>query len=287
MSSLEWTTVYRLIVRAARCQPRPRRTPRYADTLIVALHLWAVQHDRPQCWACDRRHYHRPFRPRKLPSVSQLSRRIRSPRCQAILQQVETWSRPATPPELQLLDSRPLPVGACSKDRQARPGRVYGGFARGYRLHAAMSEKGYFLAWKLTALNTSEKPVARELLQQTRPRGLVLADGNYDAGHLYELVARTGGQLLATPRRSAGRGHRRPHPVRRIALYLWASHAAWLRAQRQAIDRFFGQHSSYGGGLAPLPAWVRTLPRVQRWVQAKIILYHVRLQGRHAAAGVA
>ena len=139
----------------------------------------------------------------------------------------------------------------------------------------------------MTALNVSEKPVAGELMQQTRPAGLVLADGNYDAGHLYETAARYGGQLLATPRQGAGRGPRRPSPHRRIALALWARHSDWLRARRKAIDRFFGQHSSYGGGLAPLPAWVRTLPRVQRWVQAKIILYQVRLQHRHHAQGVA
>ena len=133
----------------------------------------------------------------------------------------------------------------------------------------------------------SEKPVAGELLQQTRPAGRVLADGNYEAGHLYETAARYGGQLWATPRQGAGRGHRRPNPQRRIALYLWARHADWLGAERKALDRFFGQHSSYGGGLAPRPAWVRTLPRVQRWVQAKIILYPVRRQHRRDAHGVA
>lgn len=129
--------------------------------------------------------------------------------------------------------------------------------------------------------------MARELIRLTRPRGLLLADGKYDAGYLYETAARYGGQLLATPRQGAGGGHRRPNPHRRIARYLWASHADWLRARRQAIDRFFGQHSSYGGGLAPLLAWVRTLPRVQRWVQGRVILYQVRLQHRRDVQGVA
>jgi len=287
MSSQEWHTLYRAIVRAARRFPRPERTPNYSDALIVAMHFWSVQHDRPQCWACDRRNYHRPFLPRKLPSVSQFNRRIRSARCQAILEQVEAGSRPGAAAGLQLLDSRPLAVGPCSKDRQARAGRVYGGFARGYRLHAAMSAGGYFLAWRVTSLNVSEKPVARALLQQTRPRELVLADGNYDAGYLYETAAESGGQLLATPRKGAGGGHRRANPYRRSAVYLWQSHASWIGAQRKAIDRFFGQHSSYGGGLAPLPAWVRTLERVTRWVQAKIVLYHIRLTHRHAARGAA
>jgi hypothetical protein len=287
MSSLEWKTVYRRVKHAARRQPPCKRRPQYSDTLIVAMHLWAVEHDRPQCWACERRHYHRPFLPRKLPSVSQFNRRIRTARCQAILQCVEDELRPPAGTRLQFLDSRPLPVGACSKDRQALAGRVYGGFARGYRLHAAMNENGYFLAWKTTGLNASEKPVACELLHRIQACGVWLADGNYDAGYLYEAAARYGGQLLATPRLGAGGGHRRPNLARQHAVTLWVRHADWLRARRKAIDRFFGQHSSYGGGLAPLPAWVRTLPRVQRWVQAKIILYHVRLQHRRDAQEVA
>ena len=118
MSSHQWHAVYRLIQRAHRRLPRPQRKPLYNDALIVAMYFWAVLHDRPQCWACDRQ-------------------------------------RGEPEGDLQLLDSRPLPVGACSKDKQARPGRVYGGFARGYRLHACMSEDGRFLAWKVTAMNVS------------------------------------------------------------------------------------------------------------------------------------
>ena len=284
MSSLEWQTLYQMIQRAARFLPKPKRKPLYDDTLIVAMFFWAVQHDRPQVWACERRNYRRPFLPRRLPSISRFNRRIRSPRCQEILKRVEETSRAPASREMQLLDGRPLPVGPCSKDKEARPGRVYGGFARGYRLHACMSENAYFLTWKVTSLNVSEKPVARELLTQTRPRGLVLADGNFDVGYLYESAARYGGQLLATPRRGAGGGHRKPNPYRMIGAYLWQSHQCWIREQRKAIDRFFGQHSSYGGGLAPLPAWVRTQARVERWVCAKIILYHLRISLRKNAA---
>lgn len=284
MSSQEWRELYRIIRRVARRQARPVRRPKFSDALILGMHFWAVSHDRPQCWACQRSQYHRPFLPRRLPSVSQFNRRIHSARCQAMLRAIEQESRAADAPcNIALLDGRPLPVGACSKDRQAHAGRVYGGFARGYRLHACLSTNGYFLGWSVTSLREAEKCVARGLLAEIRPNGLVLADGNYDVWYLYENVARYGGQLLATPRRGAGRGHRRPHPDRRIALNLWQSHGAWASKQRKPIERFFGQHSSYGGGLGPLPAWVRTLPRVQRWVQAKIILYHIRLTQRKSA----
>lgn len=285
MSSQEWRALYGMIRRAERALARPKRKYVYSDTLVVGMYFWSVAHDRPQCWACRRSSYNRIFSPRRLPSVSRFNRRLRSPRCQALIEAVEKAAAPNTGAQtLQLLDSRPLVVGPCSKDKQARAGRVYGGFARGYRLHACMSESGCFLAWKLTPLNVSEKPVAAELLARTRPAGLVLGDGNFDVGYLYERAARYGGQLLATPCQGAGGGHRRPNPYRLIGLYLWESHAAWIRAQRKAIDRFFGQHSSYGGGLAPLPAWVRSLERVERWVRAKIVLYHVRLRFRKAAA---
>jgi hypothetical protein len=39
-----------------------------------------------------------------------------------------------------------------------------------------------------------------------------------------------------------------------------------------------------GGGLGPLPAWVRGLRRVTRWTGAKIILYNARIQVRKRMA---
>ncbi|HMQ14834.1 MAG TPA: hypothetical protein PKC49_02565 [Phycisphaerae bacterium] len=67
-----------------------------------------------------------------------------------------------------VLDARPLVVGPCSKDRDARAGRVYGGFARGYRVHALVDEDGVVFAWKLTAMNEAEPDAALELLPRRR-----------------------------------------------------------------------------------------------------------------------
>src|SRR5438046_1032121 len=78
----------RVIAAAARRGVRPRRRPQYSDRLIVLMFFWAVWHDRPLCWACDRSHYGRLFRPRRLPSISRFSRRLRSARVQSILQRV-------------------------------------------------------------------------------------------------------------------------------------------------------------------------------------------------------
>ena len=41
-------------------------------------------------------------------------------------------------------------------------------------------------------------------------------------------------------------------------------------------SRNFGNLTNFGGGLSPLPAWVRRLHRVERWVRAKLIVSALR-----------
>jgi hypothetical protein len=56
---------------------------------------------------------------------------------------------------------------------------------------------------------------------------------------------------------------------------------------RNAIERTFGNWTSFGGGLSPLPAWVRRPHRVQLWTQAKLLVNAVRIakiRSRSAAA---
>jgi hypothetical protein len=45
---------------------------------------------------------------------------------------------------------------------------------------------------------------------------------------------------------------------------------------RSDIERRLGNLCCFGGGLAPLPAWVRTPHRVARWVAAKLIINGLR-----------
>lgn len=285
MNSQVWQELYRSVVRLARGLDAPQRRMRYADALIVALYLWSVWHDRPQCWACDRSNFGPRFQPRRLPSVSQLNRRIRSLRCQELLQRLTAyWARRCPEGGLMLLDSRPLRVGECSKDRQAKAGRVYGGFARGYRLHALLGNQGSVLAWELTAMNVAESRVARRLLRQAQAKTIILCDANYDRTPLYHAAARRKAMLLAKPKKGAGQGHRRQSAIRLASLDVWRSSPQEFSRLRTQVERIFSQQSSFGGGLAPLPAWVRTLPRVQRWVAAKLMIYHVRLAIRKAVA---
>ncbi len=50
-----------------------------------------------------------------------------------------------------------------------------------------------------------------------------------------------------------------------------------LHQCRTAIERCFGKATSFGGGLAPLPAWVRGWARVRTWVWAKLVINAIRI----------
>jgi transposase len=251
------------------------------------MYLWAVWHDRPMSWAADRNNYTTLFRPRRLPSRSQFCRRIKSARCQALLQGVydrlaDIDTGDGTP--IMLMDGRGFRVGPYTTDPDARNGYSSGGYARGYRLHALADENGRFVQIRVTPMNVNEKRVARELIDQARPRGVVLADQGYESGGLYDYAKERGTQLLTPLFKNAGGGHRPQSPARLLAKRIWANGGERLYKRRDAIERFFGQLSAFGGGLSPLPAWVRRLERVERWITAKVIIYHARLLTREQAA---
>ena len=79
-----------------------------------------------------------------------------------------------------------------------------------------------------------------------------------------------------------GTGHRRQSPgrVRGIALLEGPDprFGEGLLGGRAAIERAFGNLTSWGGGLTCLPPWVRTHRRVHRWVQAKLVLTALKRQ---------
>ncbi len=289
MSSQVWRTVYRTIREFERKMPRLRRRPEYSDGLIVAMYLWAVLHDRPQGWACQRENYGSLFRPRALPSQSRFSRRLRSARCHAILQDVyRALAQTDCATAVNMLDGRPFVVGSCSKDRDARAGRVAGGFTRGYRLHQIVTEDQRVLCWSLTPMNVSETSQALVLVQAASLGEVLLADAVYDGSELYDAVESRGGLLVAgirgDRRRSTPRANRNS-PARLRAVESWKQGiAAYVHRERRKVELAFAHQSNYGGGLGPLPAWVRSLPRVRRWIGAKLILHHARLLHRGQVA---
>lgn len=290
MSSQEWKLVYQTIQQHARRGFRPKWRPTYSDALIVAMFFWATEHDRPMVWACDRNNYSRLFRPKDLPSVSQFSRRLRSLRCEQLIDAVgKTLAGVDYPSDVNYLDGRPFVVGGCSKDRDAKRGRVRGGKAKGYRLHALVSDDQRILNWAVTGLNVAETTAARVLIDEAVVVGdVLLGDAVFDASPLYDAAARRAATLVAAIRddrlRSKPRRNRNS-PERIAAVENWTHGVSkYVYKDRVKVETTFGNMSSYGGGLGPLPAWVRTGPRVRRWIGVKIALYHARIACRRAAA---
>ncbi|MDO8629097.1 MAG: hypothetical protein Q7R41_01280 [Phycisphaerales bacterium] len=134
-------------------------------------------------------------------------------------------------------------------------------------------------------MNVSETRVGKVLVRQAPLRAWLPGDGNYDAGALHDEAGRRGCPLLTPLPENAGVGHRKPSPARQRVLELWRTGVAKpIHRQRGAVERIFGNQSSFGGGLAPLPAWVRTLPRVRNGVRGKLVIYHARLLLRRRVA---
>jgi hypothetical protein len=282
MDSQVWRIVYRAIKAANRRVPRHGRRPKYSDTLIVAMYIWTVWHDRPLSWAVDRSHYNTLFRPGKLPSNSQFCKRIKTDRVAQMLQYIHDQLADAgRGADLSMLDGRVLRVGSHSKDPDARKGRVPGGFGRGYRLHAWCTKDQRIPLWSVMPLNIDERKVAMEFAARPLNTSLVLGDGMFDSGPLYERFAEHDVQLLTPMRaKNPGGGHQPQSPARLAAAACWEGIAGYVYRERATIERQFGHQVWTGGGLGPLPGWVRRLSRVQMWVGAKLIIHHARLRIR-------
>ena len=294
-----WTSILLAVQRAAAHVGwnGGRRKPVYANWLIVAMYVWSVVHDRPLSWACRRQSYNGLFRPRRFPSISQFTRRVRSDDCQCILQRVhDHFAQRGVMTEAIYIDGKPLPVSPVSKDRDAKRGKISGAFARGYKLYAAVNANRRIVVWSVMGLNEDEKTLARHALLPNLPPltrdGLVLADSHYDSAPLHEEVSEPLGVWLVHPLRGqdrAGGKNRwwklRQMPVsRRVLVQAWEQEPELMRfvyKSRQEIERVFGVLICTAGGLGMLPAWVRHLHRVRRWVGVKIILYNARLDMRN------
>ena len=293
MERSQWLVLCRTLREACRIEgPLPRA--RYLDYLILRLYFWAAHHERPMTWALEEAHYSRLFRPRKRPSISQLNRRIAGERFQRLLGHVHRALSgiDGSPTTTLYLDGKPLPVSAVSGDRDARPSNI----ARGYKLHAIVSADRRIPVFSVMPLNRHEMPVARAMLDHLSlsPGTIVMADGNYDAHVLHKDIHARGGWLITKPRRGGARrrergnrGHavtrRQMGPARRQLIDLWEQHPQLMRRvyrERTRIERVFGHLTCTPGLLGPLPAFIRGLARVRRWVGAKICLYHARQTAR-------
>ena len=265
--------------------PRRNRKFKYQVIQILKVWFWAVVHDRPVSWATQRENWPIDLRRFELPSASTMSRRLRSNAVKCLLEQIEgRVISPKTSTNLVwLIDGKPLTIGGCSKDRQAGFGRAAGCQAKGYKLHAMVGKQGEIAAWRVAPMNCDERVMARRLLKSTRQVGYVVSDSNYDSNKLHQICDDNGNLQMVVPRRygpNRGHGHRKQTSGRMRSKAIledpFPEFGAQLLQQRDAIERFFGQLSNWGGGLTHLPPWVRTHRRVHRWVQAKLITNKLR-----------
>lgn len=284
--------VWMIVMRATRslgAGPRRRRRAEYADRLILRLYLWLCWNDLPLCRVRDRGAFGGMFRPRRRPSVSQFCKRVAEPGFAERLERVRRkLAGTAAGAALLCIDGKALPVTENTRDPDARTGHGGGRFCKGYRLHAMADDRGRIVEYRVTDMREQEKNMAFEMLAAVKKGQVVLADGNYDSARLYRTAGERGAFLL-TPVKgfTQDRAARRRMGPRLRACRAWRDHRGLCRrvyALRGAIERTFANLTNFAGGLRGLPPWVRTLPRVQRFVAAKLIIYHARRLARHPSA---
>ena len=288
MEAKLWSALYRLILSLPHAGRRPKE--QFDDRAIVLVLCWAALHQQSRLWACDPQNWPKDF-DRPLPSDSTVSRRARTVGvtqlfARAIARAGSLLDGPAGPPLVKVIDSKPMTVGAYSKDRQAKKGRVADKmFARGYRLHALCHGR-HVRHFTVGAMDEHDAQHAPALLGALTGGGYVVADNAYDANGLHAQAETMNHQLVAPPRRcNAGvRDARHNCPARLRSLDVMDSPltrhdgpAAFGRSlydRREAVESCFGELSYLG--LNYLPAWVRGPRRVALWAAAKILIYLVR-----------
>jgi hypothetical protein len=276
-----WQTLYRWIMAAAKTRRRAGVT--YSDAWICLVFLWGVVHDRPRSWAVEPAHWPPAFQAHGFPSTATLSRRLKTASVRALLDAAWAACAPTGGERLvKWLDAKPLPVGSMSKDPDARWGQAAKAKAKGYKLFCLWGPGPRPVAWALAAMNADEATTAKEaLLPRLEGGGYVLGDCAYDENALYDAAWARGHQLVAPRKRpGTGLGHRRHSPQRLRSVDLLegrgregrSAFAARLYALRTDVERRFSRLTVFGGGLGPLPAWVRRLHRVRLWVHAKLLI---------------
>jgi len=275
-----WPRLYHLVVEVG-------RTMRLADVsfqprTIVLVLLWAALHDRPMNWACDLRNWSTTtLQPFSLPSPSTMSRRLRrvdtAMFMRLLIQRIRDTGDAGL---IAVIDGKPLPIGGSSQDPESHCGHGVGRSAKGYKLYAVWDGRPVPAVYRVHSMNNNEDKVAEEMLGDlSGGGGYLLGDGEYDANGVFDAAGAAGYQLLA-PREDpeAGLGHhyQSPYRVRCIEL-VRSSFGQAVFHLRGDVERDFGNLTSFGCGLSPLPAWVRHENRVWLWVTAKLLINAMRI----------
>ncbi len=270
-----WKKVYQIVTEVAKNKTLKGAT--YTNADIVLTYLWAVLHDRPIYWACKKHNWPIYHRRKSLPNPSTMTRRLRNPATQKLLKDIENILINKFPRSTcRWIYAKPLPIVGCSKDKQSAFGFGASCIAKGYKLYAIGDLNQGFVHWTIRPMNQNEAKVAPELIAQLDREGYLVGDTAYDSNRLYELASKRSIQLVASRKSGKALGHRRHSSYRlRSRELLNRPFGQELIAGRKSIERMFGNLVTFPCGLKPLPHWVRTLFRVEMWVRAKMILYHL------------
>jgi hypothetical protein len=277
-------------VSAAAARWKVNRRDTHPTSRIIRVHLWSCLHDRPTAWACDKRNWTPQPCPALLPDQSTMSRRMRRDDFEAFLAAVAkhlNGKASATLVHLRIIDGKPLEIPHHSKDRNATFGRGAGRTSRGYKLHwlICAANRAMPAAFVVTSLDACEKQMAARMIKRLKPTcGYLLADAHYDASWLHDLSQHHGHQMIcprAKPYSGLGHHYQSKHRLRSIAM-LEAGVSGFgpdLYRQRGNIERAHANLVSFGGGLnISLPAWVRRIWRVRRWVFGKLLINACRIR---------
>jgi hypothetical protein len=283
MEAKVYRALFKLLMSVGHRSRGKRR--QFTDRWIIMVYLWSAINDRPVCWACDLQNWPDDLADGcPLPSDATMSRRLRSLGVLQLLERFLMALTDALPtPLVKTIDSKPMTVGAYSKDRDAKRGRLAARqFARGYRLHA-LGHGRAVRHWLIAPMNQNDSTIGPQLLAKLEGGGgYAVGDNAYDTNACHAQTAPTGHQLVA-PARFANRHvrdarHNRPERLR--ALDLLASPLERCGAPnrfgidlynaREQAESCFGELSM--NGLNYLPAWVRGPRRVALWTAAKLIL---------------
>lgn len=186
-----WSVLYQL---AKTCDsPRWWGGEVWRDHQIVAVYCWAVLHERPTCWACQRRNWPKGLWPwRRLPSQATMSRRLRTTEVQGLLHLMaqRLLQLPGRKDWVTIVDGKPLVVGTHSKDGDSQWGHVGHGYAKGYKFHALYTSVSMPVCWELAPLNVGEPEVAARLIPAVKGGGYLLGDKQYDSNPLHDVARR-------------------------------------------------------------------------------------------------
>lgn len=255
---------------------------KYSASDILVMYFWGVVHDRPMLWSANVENWPEDILPKHFPSQSTLSRRMQKADVQQLMSDVETVWLSLTCTAvfcIRVIDAKGLTVGGTSKDADCGYGHCAGGMAKGYKLFTIWGKAPLPFAWGLARMNKSEKTMARALIPELPGVGYLLGDTEYDSNALFDLANEVDYQLVVRKRRknSKGLGRRRQSPNRLRSIELLKQRfGKEIYGYRRQIERDYGNLTSFGGGLAPLPAWVRRFTRVRNWVHAKLLINAAR-----------